>query len=85
MDIVYGIAFFYKGNDFVIKEWSDYEGSRWEKRYVPEGYQIVGMFGSWGYSNFDHLGFNLLPIDRKLKPWVNLEVNEKNFQQTLRL
>ena len=69
-NFITGIRFKYRTGDYIEKIIITHDDSNWETRNIHLGYQIVGMFVSGNpiFLNFEHFGFNLLPINRPPMP-----------------
>ena len=62
-DWMTGLRFAYESGDFVEDVWKTDSSSEWETRYIPQGYEIIGMFVTFREDR-EQFGFNLWPVDR---------------------
>ena len=53
-----GLRFTYDSGDFLEDVWKTYSTSVWVSHYIPEGYQIIGMFVTFKEGR-EQFGFNL--------------------------
>ena len=68
IDVPSGLQFNYSGTKKAQALWFTYYSRKWVSEKIPDGYQIVGMFGDYYDREIKNLGYNLLPIDRPPMP-----------------